>query len=61
MNVLASSVIYKYIFQSAVHVLYHVLVCSLGNRTFFVVNNSPAMKLAQMYQFIAEGPHEKKQ
>ena len=32
-----------------------------GNRTFFVVNNSPAMKLAQMYQFIAEGPHEKKQ
>ena len=32
-----------------------------GNRTFLVVNNSSLMKLAQMYEFIAEGPTEKKQ
>lgn len=32
-----------------------------GNRTFLVVNNSGLMKLAQMYEFIAEGPQEKKQ
>ena len=36
-------------------------VSFLGNRTFLVVNNSGLMKLAQMYEFIAEGPQEKKQ
>ena len=38
-----------------------VRVCPCaGGRTFLVVNNSSLMKLAQMYEFIAEGPQEKK-
>ena len=32
-----------------------------GGRTFFLVDTSSLMKLAQMYEFIAEGPQEKKQ
>ena len=38
-----------------------IVVSTLGNRTFLIVNNSSLMKLAQMYEFIAEGPREKKQ
>ena len=33
----------------------------LGGRTFLLVNTSSLMKLAQMYEFSAEGPQEKKQ
>ena len=36
-------------------------MCAVGGRTFLLVNNSELMKLAQMYEFIAEGPNEKKQ
>ena len=45
------------------HYMYVHFVISpyTGNRTFLVVNNSNLMKLAQMYEFIAEGPQEKKQ
>ena len=39
---------------------HYLLFSSIGNRTFLVVNNSGLMKLAQMYEFIAEGPQEKK-
>ena len=31
-----------------------------GGRSFLVVNNSPLMKLAQMYEFSAESVQEKK-
>ena len=33
----------------------------IGGRTFLIVNNSSLMKLAQMYEFTAESPKEKKQ
>ena len=33
----------------------------VGGRTFLIVNNSSLMKLAQMYEFTAESPQEKKQ
>ena len=32
----------------------------IGGRTFLLVNNSSLMKFAQMYEFIAENPKEKK-
>ena len=36
-----------------------IYVC-VGGRTFLIVNNSSLMKLAQMYEFTAESPREKK-
>ena len=35
-------------------------VPSAGGRTFLIVNNSSLMKLAQMYEFTADSPQEKR-
>ena len=37
-------------------IIVSTLLLAIGNRTFLIVNNGSLMKLAQMYEFIAEGP-----
>ena len=43
------------------HIFVSLRFLFLGGRTFLLVNTSSLMKLAQMYEFSAEGPQEKKQ